>query len=247
MFCKAQASTKEDIWPKWLTKRFPSSDASLMEAERGGLKLGTWQTKTPQLLTVKHICGDCNNGWMSKLETEMKPIADSILDEHTKVLDVSSQAVIAAWAIKTSMVLEALYPEREFFYSENERQNMRVASAIPERTSIWIAKCVNQPNIYSAGKDLRTAPGTNEAKAYVTTMAFGSLALQVASIRTLANLPKEIQITYDSREGPWDKILLQVWPLIPYSQQWPPSHGLDGGWGLDVLTERLSPIINSQG
>lgn len=184
---------------------------------------------------------------MSKLENEMKPIVDSILDEQARALDVSSQAVIAAWAIKTTMALEALYPEREFFYSENERQNMRVVSAIPERTCIWIAKCVNQPNIYSVGKDLRTAPGDNEAKAYVTTMAFGSLALQVASIRTPANVPKEIQITYDSREGPWDKILLQVWPLILYSQQWPPNHGLDGEWGLDVLTERLSPIINSQG
>lgn len=52
---------------------------------------------------------------MSKLENEMKPIVDSILDEQARALDVSSQAVIAAWAIKTTMALEALYPEREFF------------------------------------------------------------------------------------------------------------------------------------
>jgi hypothetical protein len=181
---------------------------------------------------------------MSKLENEMKQILDSILDEQFRALGVSSQAVIAVWAIKTAMALEALHPKREFFYSENERQNTRAVSAIPERTSIWIAKCVNQPNIYSAGKELRTAPGNNEVKAFVTTMAFGSLALQIISIRTPANLPKEIQITYDSREGPWDKILLRVWPLIPYSQQWPPSNGLDGEWGLEALTERLSPVIN---
>ena len=246
MFCQGQASSREDIWPQWLTKRCPLSDASRMEAERGGHKLGTWQKKTPKLLPARCVCGNCNNGWMSKLEVEMKPIVESILAEQLRVLDVSSQAVIAVWAIKTAMALEALYPERVFFYSENERQNIRAVSAIPERTSIWIAKCVNQPNIYSAGKDLRTAPGDNEAKAYVTTMAFGSLAIQVASIRTLANLPKESQITYDSREGPWDKILLRVWPIIPYSQQWPPSYGLDGEWGLEALTERLSPVINGQ-
>jgi len=246
MFCQEQVSSREDIWPQWLTKRFPLSDASRMEAERGGHKLGMWQKKTPQLLRARCVCGNCNNGWMSKLEDEMKPIVESILDEKLRALDASSQAVIAVWTIKTAMALEALYPERVFFYSENERQNMRAVSAIPERTSIWIAKCVNQPNIYSAGKDLRTAPGDNEAKAYVTTMAFGSLALQVASIRTLANLPKEIQITYDSREGPWDKILLRVWPIIPYSQQWPPNYGLDGEWGLEALAERLSPVINGQ-
>jgi hypothetical protein len=244
MFCQEQVSSREDIWPQWLTKRFPLSDASRMEAERGGHKLGTWQTKTPQLLPAKCVCGNCNNGWMSKLENEMKPIVDSILDEQFRALDVSSQAVIAVWAIKTAMALEALYLERGFFYSENERQNMRAVSAIPERTSIWIGKCVNQPNIYSAGKDLRTAPGGKEVKAFVTTMAFGSLALQVVSIRITANLPKEMQVTYDTREGPWDKILLRVWPLIPYSQQWPPSYGLDGDWGLEALTERLSPVIN---
>ncbi len=246
MFCQEQASSREDIWPQWLTKRFPLSDASRMEVERGGNKLAMWQSKTPQLLRSRCVCRNCNSGWMSKLEQEMKPIVDSILDEQLKALDVSSQAVIAVWATKTAMALEALYPEREFFYSEIERQYMRAARAIPERTSIWIAKCVNQPNIYSAGKDLHTAPGDDGVKAYVTTMAFGSLAFQVVSIRTLANLPREIPITYDSREGPWDNILLQVWPIIPYSQQWPPSYGLDGGWGLDVLTERLSPVNSEQ-
>jgi hypothetical protein len=246
MFCQEQASSREDIWPQWLFKRFPLSNASHMEAERGGQKIGMWQKKTPQLLPARCVCRNCNSGWMSKLEVEMKPIVESILDEQLRVLDVSSQVVIAVWAIKTAMALEALYPEREFFYSENERQNIRTVSAIPERTSIWIAKCVNHPNIYSAGKDLRTAPGDNEAKAYVTTMAFDSLAIQVLSIRALANLPKEIQITYDSREGPWDKTLLQVWPIISYLQQWPLGYGLDGENGLEALTERLSPVSNGQ-
>ena len=243
MFCRDQVSSREDIWPQWLTKRFPLSEASRMEAERGGHKLGSWQKKTPQLLPVQCVCRNCNNGWMSKLENEMKPIVDSILDEKIRTLSASSQAVIAVWAIKTAMALEALYPEREFFYSENERQNMRAISTIPERTSVWIAKCVNQPNLYSVGKDLRTAPGSNEAKAFVTTMAFGSLALQTISIKTTANLSKKIQITYDIRDGPWDSILLRVWPLISYSQQWPPRYGLDGKWGLEALTERLSPVI----
>ena len=246
MFCQEQASSKEDIWPQWLTKRFPLSEASFMEAERGGQKLGTWKNKSPKLLPARCVCGICNNGWMSKLEVEMKPIVESILDKQLRVLDASSQAVISVWAVKTAMALEALCPERVYFYSEDERKNIRAISTIPIRTSIWIASCVNQPNIYSEGKDLRTAQGGNEAKAYVTTMAFGSLAIQVASIRVLANLPQEVQITYDSRKGPWDKTLLQVWPIVRQSQQWPPHYGLDGEYGLEALTERLSPVANSQ-
>jgi hypothetical protein len=246
MFCQKQASSKEDIWPQWLTKRFPLSDASFMEAERGGQKLGTWKNKSPKLLPVRCVCGVCNNGWMSKLEVEMKPIVESILDKQLRVVDASSQAVISVWAVKAAMALESLYPERVYFYSEDERKNIRAISTIPTRTSIWIASCVNQPNIYSVGKDLRTAQGGNEAKAYVTTMAFGSLAIQVASIRVLANLPQEVKITYDSREGPWDKTLLQVWPISRQSQQWPPRYGLNGEYGLEALTERLSPVTNGQ-
>ncbi len=246
MFCQEQASSKEDIWPQWLTKRFPLSDASFMEAERGGQKLGTWKNNSPKLLPARCVCGICNNGWMSRLEVEMKPIVESILDKQLTVMDASSQAVISVWALKTAMVLEALYPERVYFYSEDERKKIRAISTIPNRTSIWIASCVNQPNIYSVGKDLRTAQGVNEAKAYVTTMAFGSLAIQVASIRVLANIPKKVKITYDSREGPWDKTLLQVWPIIRQSQQWPLRYGLDGEYGLEALIERLSPVTNGQ-
>ena len=105
MFCQEQASSKEDIWPQWLTKQFPLSDTSCMEAERGGQKLGTWKNKSPKLLPARCVCGSCNSGWMSKLEVEMKPIVESILDKQLRVLDASSQAVISVWAIKTAMAL----------------------------------------------------------------------------------------------------------------------------------------------
>ena len=244
IFCQERASSKEDIWPLWLTERFPLSDASYMYGERGGYKLGTWQNKNSRLLLSKCVCQNCNNGWMSKIESEMKPIVNSIHDEHFRVLDVPSQAVISVWAIKTAMALESLYPEREYFYSEYDRQYLRRISAIPERTTIWIAKCVNQPNIYSTAKDLHTAQGGNEVKAYLTTMAFGSLALQILSLKTPVEFPKETSITYDTQDGPWNQTLLQVWPLSQYTQQWPPTYGLDGGCGLEALAQRLSPKIN---
>lgn len=244
IFCQGRASSREDIWPQWLIKCFPLSNASYMEGERGGYKLGTWRNKNSRLLLSKCVCKSCKEGWMSKIESEMKPIVNSIHDEQIRVLDVPSQAVISVWAIKTAMALESLYPEREFFYSEYDRQNMRRISAIPERTTIWIAKCVNQSNIYSAAKDLHTAPGVNEVKAYLTTMAFGSLALQILSLKTTVGFPKKTSITYETQEGPWNQTLLQVWPLSQYTKQWPPTYGLDGEWGLETLAQRLSPKIN---
>ena len=242
IFCQGNASTMEDVWPQWLTKRFPLSDASRMEAEIGGRNLGNWRNKTTKLLRVKCVCEKCNSGWMSQLEGQVKPVIESILDDQIKTVDVSSQALIAVWAVKTAMALEASNPQRKWFYSDDQRRELRMVSAIPERTSVWIAKCVNQPNIYSAAKDLWTAPGQNEVHAYVTTMAFDSLAVQVVSIRPYINLLRGTAITYGVSEGPWEKVLMQVWPIMPNSQRWPLIQGLAGDLGLEALTNRLNPV-----
>jgi len=242
IFCQERASTKEDVWPQWLTKRFPLSDISYMDAELGGRNLSNWRNKSTKLLQVGCVCEKCNNGWMSRTESKVKPVIESILDNRIKVVNVTSQAHIAVWAIKTAMTLEALNYHREWFYTNDQRRVLRIVSAIPEGTSIWIAKCVNQANIYSTAKDLWTAPGHDEAHAYVTTMAFGSLALQVMSLRPHMNLLTGTPITYHVSEGPWNQVLMQVWPLMSNSQQWPLNQGLSGDWGLEVLANRFNSV-----
>ena len=240
MFCLNKASTCEDAWPLWLMKHFPTSSTAHMNAEIGGWKLDSWSPAKPSL-RVKRLCPSCNNGWMSRLESETKPVLESILDDQLKDLDTSAQLTLARWAVKTAMVLEATDSNRCWFYSEDDRQLMRKALDLPQRTSVWIAKCVNQPNIYSAAKHLRTTPGDDGVHMYATTMAFGSLALQVESIRTPSAVPENVAVTYDVREGDWDQTLVQVWPASQNSRAWPPYCGLDGDWGLDALTNRVSP------
>ncbi len=118
---------------------------------------------------------------------------------------------------------------------------MRAKNAIPRRTSVWIAKCVDQPDVYSAAKDLRTAAGDDGVHAFAVTMAFGSLALQVVSIKTGVEIPGNIRVTYDVSDGPWDQALVQIWPPSKNALEWPPSYGLAGEVGLEALTQRLNP------
>ena len=239
IFCNNKASTREDAWPLWLMKRFPASNTSYMDAERGGHKLGSWPMAKPGL-RVKWLCANCNNGWMSRIESKTKPVLISILDDKLNAMDSSSQTTLACWAVRTSMVLECLNPNRIWFYTDYERQMMRVTQSIPPRTSVWIAKCVNQPNIYSAAKGLRTSIDDNGVHAYVTTMAFGSLAFQIVSIKTPTTIPENMSLTYDVTEGPWGQTLLQIWPIIQESGGWPVGYGLNSELGLEALTERLN-------
>ncbi len=72
-------------------------------------------------------------------------------------------------------------------------------------------------------------------------MAFGSFAFHIVSIKTPETIPENVSITYDVTEGPWDKTLLQIWPIIQESLVWPAGYGLNSELGLVALTERLSP------
>ena len=230
----------EDAWPLWLMKRFPIPRGGRLEAERGGVPLGSWSTSN-RVLPVRCACPSCNNGWMSQLENDTKPIVEALLAETETTLAKSAQLVLAAWAVKNAMVFEAFYPDRRRFYSDLERQQMRSERTIPQRTAVWITKCVNQPNAYSAAKDLWTGEATNAARAYATTMAFGSLAIQVLTIRVLATVSESATVTYDIIDGPWDEVLLQIWPVHQDSVEWPPRQGLAAEIGLDLLTERFNP------
>ncbi len=151
MFCSGKASTKEDVWPNWLRSRF-RSEAARIFAEREGVHLGSWRPGNAGL-QVKRVCRACNNGWMSRLETEAKPLVESFLDEQRTSIPPPAQSTIAVWAIKTAMVLEAVNPEETWFYLGDERHCLGSERGIPARTSVFVAKCVAQLDIYSAATD----------------------------------------------------------------------------------------------
>jgi hypothetical protein len=233
IFCGDRVSTAEDAWPLWLMERFLVSDKARTYGEIGARRLDAWVAPKPRL-RLKKLCKDCNNGWMSKLESLAKPIFESILEEQLSTIDPPAQIILARWATKTAMVLEAIDSNRTWFYNETERRRMRETQTIPERTSVWIAKCVDSPNIYSAAKDLWSSPNKTGVHAFVTTMAFGFLALQVVGTDRAV-------LTYGVSDGPWDQTLIRVWPANQGTVSWPPKYGLNGELGLDALTERLNP------
>jgi hypothetical protein len=217
-----------------------------MVAERGGDRLGEWPTVKPELI-VKHLCANCNNGWMSRLEGETKPIATSLLDDMLEALDSTIQAILAVWAVKTAMVLEAVYPARPWFYTDSEREHMRLTRAIPPLTEVWVAKCIDQPNLFSVANDLWSDDSGLGVRARLTTMAFGALAVQVLTLRPPSDNPETTHLTYDTSDGPWANVLVPVWPINSIPHAWPPPVGLRSENGIETLATRLRPAIDDLG
>jgi hypothetical protein len=238
IFCGEQASTKEDAWPpRWLTKRFPASALVHVEAERGGVSLGKWRASSPNI-RIGCVCAACNNGWMSRLEETAGQIIEPLFGHQEHTIDARSLPTLAAWAVKTAMVLEGLVPDQPRFYSDSERTQLRLTHTIPRRACVWLAACVEQPTIYAEAKHFggERFPGFH---GFATTTAFGPVAIQVLALRIPASVRPETKVTIQLREGLWQQVLVPVWPAHQGNLTWPPRQGLLGESALEVLTDRF--------
>lgn len=238
IFCGEQASTKEDAWPpRWLTRRFPASESAYVEAERGGVSLGKWRTSSPNI-RVGCVCAACNNGWMSRLEETASLIIEPLFEQQRHTVDARSLPTLAAWAVKTAMVLENV-SDQPRFYSDSERAQLRLTNTIPRRACVWLVACVEQDTIYAEAKYLFGGDKSPELYGVSTTMAFGLLAIQVLALRVPAWIPADTEVTIQSHEGPWNEVLVPVWPVHQANLTWPPRQGLLGESGLEVLANRF--------
>lgn len=92
-------------------------------------------------LTVNRICAGCNNGWMSRLETEAKPLLSPLIDGRDRAIWSDEQAIISAWLIKTAMVFEfTADSSREPYYTDEERRRLRAERAILPSTIILLGR-----------------------------------------------------------------------------------------------------------
>ena len=106
------------------------------------------------------------------------------------------------------------------------------------------SKVLEQAGPYCSASDLSGVAeiSSDQVRAYVTTMAFGPLAIQVLSGKLPSSIPQSTTITGDLRPGPWDQVTIQIWPIQSERDAWPASMGLSGELGLDTFSERWSPV-----
>ena len=116
VFCGAPANSVEHVIPKWISKSardaVPGINQTSVILDADGTPLRTVGQKFGDV-TVKCVCTTCNTGWMSKLETSVKPVLLPLVlgtDEFVVVLDEQQQADLAAWVMKTVMMFSFTLP-----------------------------------------------------------------------------------------------------------------------------------------
>lgn len=124
VFCGGRPLTREHIWPEWIIS---SVRKHLGPAPVQVARLNDDPYVVPELnATVKVVCAGCNNGWMSELETRVRPALEPmILGRLPVALTPVMQAMLARWAFKTAVMIDLFKPSADRDYGPREYRMLK--------------------------------------------------------------------------------------------------------------------------
>ncbi len=106
VFCRDESKvvTLEHLYPNLLSKKFKKGQVAINEVAGDGISR-SWSKAIFQD-KAKIVCADCNNRWMSDIESSAKPLLEKlIITTDSLKLDQDLQAKLSLWAQKTTLIM----------------------------------------------------------------------------------------------------------------------------------------------
>jgi hypothetical protein len=163
------------------------------------------------------------------MEGKSKPLIAPRMDDISAFLDSSEQQTISAWAVKTAMVLDSTtVGVKPLFYTQQERDDMRLSSEIPPRTVVWLARHLGRNTIGCGSLETKHRdPALHHVfHGRISTFIMGSLAVQVMTVHSPAE-NNDGPLWIKPVPGPWNEILIASWPAVGWRIYWPPILAFD--------------------
>lgn len=151
IFCEQPNKVSyEHLFPRWLKKEFPNSrgDTWINSSWRLPNNIAdntiidfSDKTKPGSTLDfkIRGVCVPCNNGWMSKIEEECKPIIRSLMGGEPLKISCAAQEKLARWAVLKTMVYDASSYEIGLAISQADRNEFLESRTLPASWRIRIA------------------------------------------------------------------------------------------------------------
>ncbi len=229
MFCGGKPLTKEHIFPEWLRDAIPVAVTKVTAT--GMDDTPKWSQNTFDIES-RIVCGPCNSGWMSDLESVCAPLlSDPILFATPWLLTDADQHSLAMWATKTAMTLEAHHRGKAVFdyLPEWHARWMPLHRDPPPNITVWLFATPLAISDGHASFTFERSFGIvlgqppNEPKAYVSTFVIGNVGLQVFGSDTHVDQPFP-RVTLAAR---WQDATVRIWPATGAIGVWPPSRVMD--------------------
>lgn len=146
IFCRGTTLTYEHIVPDWTREIIPRTPDHKHDLIRVKMNLARERTETSDLRQghplskkVRVVCKNCNSGWLSKFEDELKPKIRPLILGEEAILTPWDQRRVATWAAKTTMTMEFAQPEATAITFE-EREYLRLHREPKKTFNIWIGR-----------------------------------------------------------------------------------------------------------
>jgi hypothetical protein len=114
VFCgSSRTLTREHVLGNWLSRIGLKLDPVPHRAgplNQLGRDLGM---RPPFGQRVRDVCGDCNQGWMSRLEVIAQRVLSPLILGHTGEIKAADHSAIAAWVQKTALTAMLISSEEE--------------------------------------------------------------------------------------------------------------------------------------
>lgn len=142
VFCSSPRTTKEHIWPNWAARHMSSEGPVrhyLNAVQEDQPHADRSWPQEQYTMTVGAVCGTCNNGWMAKLEGRVKPFFEAALNGTGVVVEADLQRDLAAWALKTLMMVESQQKPAQPVILPQEYQHLHAHGEPSSEVRTWMA------------------------------------------------------------------------------------------------------------
>ncbi len=214
--------SREHIWPNWMNSVFPVPLAPYDVTVRQQLEGEALTVATKRAVKINErvptVCATCNNGWMSAIENEVKPLMTPLLLAHPGAsLDPAQALLVACWAAKTVAVLEDVHGRR--VTTQEQRHLIRQHKMPPPQTHVhaaWYSGADGPVRVLRfTGEGPAGGPYEGRAAA-VTGMILGALVLIVLqSPSSSYGVGHEVGCVRPD--------YVSLWPPVPTGVAWPPQ------------------------
>jgi hypothetical protein len=219
LFCRNPAGSKEHLWPAWIHER---KDFGPLKVTIGR---SPQEVRSDPGQKIDTVCADCNNGWMSAIENKNKAIIACMFENLTIPLDRQQQTLLSNWTVKTAMVLDSIknLDTNPRFYTHDDCTAFRQRRIIPGRVRVWLGQ-YSGSSLGAYGTDVAIIfPAEKIGIGTAATIIVGHLAVQVFAMRINPEYSGKDIADVQPKPGDWDKMLVQIWPIVKPSAMWPPK------------------------
>lgn len=151
IFCGADGVSKEHFWPQWMHPLLPAGEKFTVGFDR--FKDGEWESERlremqgpPMNKTIQCVCEPCNNGWMSEMEKEVRPVLERLMRMETFTITDEERAALVRYFVMKAMVADRNVSETAVF-TETQNRAFYLGRSIPSKIRLGIGRYAFDPDV----------------------------------------------------------------------------------------------------